>query len=401
MELLATGSTLSMLGTLQTVGIGLAITAFVGSELRTRFGLEEVCVKSLCLRTLCQSWPETLALLVIFSFALLLRLIINPDIGVDMSNPVEMQAWTQIKREWPVLLGAETLISLQGMLRLLVWAIVAIRLSVGRISRPEISTGQTVKEMTSSGISKVCEFAPLAGSAAVLSLGAATARTAVYQHAQHTHDYNLVGPLGGALPVLVEAAAVPLLTAIATKLAGSGSLIGSAIFVGLASLLASSNYFNFSALKTSGDYTYDKLFILAHCLELLASIIFVSNTVRKTLRESNCEEAKNRKRSAWDGFVHLMLPCQQALSAYFWLTAVQPRHEFVGAGRPWCLVTIGSLIQLAAYLCAFAFHLAQCLLKNPAPQEGGGNIVQQEQLVLEPAQHMNVEPEHPDSIESF
>eukprot|EP00931_Biecheleriopsis_adriatica_P019107 TRINITY_DN13130_c0_g1_i1.p1 TRINITY_DN13130_c0_g1~~TRINITY_DN13130_c0_g1_i1.p1 ORF type:complete len:389 (+),score=71.38 TRINITY_DN13130_c0_g1_i1:94-1260(+) len=359
----------SALSSLQTAGIGLAMAMFVGTELRNRFGLQDVNVRAWCARILVRSWPETLALIAVLFFAILLRVFINPDRGVDINDPVQVESWAKIKREWPILMGADTLLNLQGMMRLLVWAVVVLRLSMTTTTR---FTCRKVEEVTSLELSKVWEFAPLAGSAAALSLAAATTRAAI---AQQTTAYSYDGPLGGPVPIWVETTTVPFLTAIALKLAGSTSMSSAAGATGLALWLSSRNYFNLSGFDTDGNYTYDKMFIFAHCLELLASFAFLANTIRKSLRESTREESKRSKRSAWNGFVHLMLPLQQALPAYYWLTAFEAEREaeMTAAGRPFCLLKIFNLIGLAVYLTALAFYLAECLLRGPSAQDDGND----------------------------
>jgi len=361
MDLIAIGSVFS---SLQTAGIGLAVTAFVGTELRNRFGLNDVNVKSWCARVLLRSWPETLALIAVFFFAVVLRIFVNPDRGIDPTDAASMEHWNQIKREWPILLGADTLLNLQGMLRLLIWMVVSLRLSMSTSTR---LTCRKVKEVTSIDVSKAWEFAPLAGSAAALSLAAALARAAL---AQQTSAYSYDGPLGGAVPIFVETATVPFLTAIAMKLAGSMSATRAAGACGIALWLSSRNYLNISGWEMGGD-AYDKMFILAHCLELLASFAFLANTIRKSVHENASGEGQRNERSAWNGFVHLMLPVQQALASYYWLTAFEPEREpgLIGAGKPFCLLKIMGLLQLATYLCAFAFYLAECLLWSTPTEE--------------------------------
>jgi len=366
MDLLAVGSVFSGL---QTAGIGLAVTAFVGCELKNRFGLADVNVRSWCARILLRSWPETLALIMLSFFAILLRIFVDPDKGMDLTNAEQIAHWEQIKREWPILLGADTLLNIQGMLRLLIWMVVVLRLSMSTSTR---LTCRKVKEVTSIDVSQAWEFAPLAGSAAALSLAAALARATL---AQQTSSYSYDGPLGGSVPIFVETTTVPFLTAIAMKLAGSMSSARAAGACGIALWLSSRNYLSISGSNT-GDYTYDKMFVLAHCLELLASFAFLANTIRKSIHESTSGEGKKDKRSAWNGFVHLMLPVQQALAAYYWLTAFEPQREpdLIGAGRPFCLLKVMGLLQLATYLTALAFYLAECLLWSAPAEETNDDV---------------------------
>mmetsp|Transcript_73391 Transcript_73391/g.129495 ORF Transcript_73391/g.129495 Transcript_73391/m.129495 type:complete len:355 (-) Transcript_73391:55-1119(-) len=324
----------TMSGTLQTVGVGVAVTAFVSHELLHRFGLRDVNLKDCAARILCRSWPESLGLFCVLSFALLLRMFMNPDRGLNVADASEVMVWDTIKKEWPILQGADTLLSVQSMLRMLVWMAVVLRTTL-----PSWQPSSW-------------EFQPLSGSTVVLSLASATARASL---AQQTIVYSLDGPLGGYVPIFCEVLSVPLLAAISLKAASKLSVSYTGGSLAIAAWFASRNYLNLSGSEVGGDFQHDKLFILAHCLELLASLSFLANTIR-----SSCD-SHERRRSAWTGFVHLLLPTQQALSAYYFLTAFDPHPNLVGSGRPFCLLCIGNLLQLAVFLCAFAFYLADLL----------------------------------------
>jgi len=324
----------TMSGTLQTVGVGVAVTAFVSHELLHRFDLRHVNVKACAARILCRSWPESLGLFCVLSFALMLRVFMNPDRGLNAADASEVAVWDTIKKDWPILQGADTLLSIQSMLRLLVWMAVVLRTSVQSWQKSS------------------WEFLPLSGSTAVLSLAAATARASL---AQQTMAYSLDGPLGGYVPIFCEVALVPLLAAVNLRAAGQLSVSYTGGSLAIAAWFASRNYLNLSGAD-GGDFQHDQLFILAHCLELLAALAFLASTIR-----SSCSADGPSKCSAWTGFVHLLLPAQQALSAYYFLTAFDPHPSLVGSGRPFCLLCIGNLLQLAVFLCAFAFYLAELL----------------------------------------
>lgn len=180
----------------------------------------------------------------------------------------------------------------------------------------------------------------------------------------------LDGPLGGSVPIWVEMTSVPVLAAVNAKVAcgtsaGVTSIARPAIAVGWAMWFASRNYLNLSGRERGGDFQNDQLFIFAHCLELVASIAFLASTIHRSVKEKNTGSRTNR--SYWDGFVYLLLPAQQALAAYYFLTAFEPSPSLVGQGRPFCLLTIGNLLQLMFYLTALAFYLADCLLNGSMP----------------------------------
>lgn len=349
MDALSVGS---VAGSLQTIGVGVAVAAFLSSELRRRFSLTNVNLKWCCARILCRSWSETIGLLFVMCFALTLRVFVHPDRGVNPDNAGEIQVWNQIKEEWPILMGADTLLSLQAMLRLLVFLVLMVRTSTSCFwFNPFKSTEKAV--------ARACDMAPLCGAAAILSLGAAGVRAAL---CSQTDAYMLDGPLGGSVPIWVEMTSVPVLAAVNAKVAGGASAGMTAIAFGWAVWFSSRNYLNLSGREMGGDFQNDKLFILAHCLELVASIAFLASTIRRSVKEEGTGVRTNR--SYWDGFVHLLLPAQQALAAYYFLTAFEPSPSLVGQGRPFCLLTIGSLLQLMFYLTALAFYLADCLLNG-------------------------------------
>merc|ERR1712224_822958 len=54
---------------------------------------------------------------------------------------------------------------------------------------------------------------------------------------------------------------------------------------------------------------------------------------------------------------HILMTLQQALSAYYFLTAFEPHPSLVGRGRPFCVLAGGNLLQLGAYLLAAALFV--------------------------------------------
>ncbi|CAE7363514.1 dbp9 [Symbiodinium natans] len=342
METLAFGT----LNSLHTLGVGVACAAFVTSELQRRFELTNVNVKAQSVRILCRSLPETCALVTTLLVALALRLFSNPDRNVSMTNPAEIQVWEQIKQEWPVLMGADTLLAVQAMLRLLVWVMVVFRTS-------QCTTGSA-----------------LSGAPGTLFLAAAGARSLL---AAQTAAYGLDGPLGGSFAVFCEVASAAWLAAMCSKI-GSGSVCSGAAFA-MAAWAASRHYLNLSGAEPGGDYSHDKLFILAHCLEFFGSIALLAQSVRCVAGESeNQGRTLNPRRASWDGFVYLVLAIQQALPAYYFLTAFAPSQSLVGEGRPFCLLIMANLLQLAFLLCALAFYVAGLLGTSSTGDEGEGQI---------------------------
>jgi hypothetical protein len=284
------------------------------------------CARS-CATVLCRCAPEVMGLSVVLMLALLLRLRGDTDVQPD---PQTAQVWEQIKVEWPILMGADTLLNLQAMLRLLVLLFVSMRAEAGGRS-------------------------PLTGMAALLLLAGALTRGMLNAR---TDAYRLEGPLalGGDLPAACELAGLPFFAAL-----GVGELrrlpFRAVLLVSGAIWFASHHYLNLAK-----DASVDCLFLQAHVLELLASFAFAARTCTLMVgRDSDGEETGRRlvekvdwRGNAFVGFMHMLLTIQQALAAYYFLTAFEPNRSIVGAGRPFCVLIGGNLLQLGAYLCAAA-----------------------------------------------
>jgi hypothetical protein len=169
--------------------------------------------------------------------AFTLRVLGDTELKAD---PITQQVWEQIKVEWPILMGADTLLNLQAMLRLLVVLFVAYRANRGGRS-------------------------PFTGLAALLSLAGALARGTLNTR---TLTYRLEGPLslGGDLPVACELASVPFLAAFGVaELRKSPITVTTMVGGGL--WFASHHYLNLAK-----DPNADRLFIQAHVLEFLAAL---------------------------------------------------------------------------------------------------------------------------------
>jgi hypothetical protein len=270
------------------------------------------CAKN-CGRMLAHNVPEVLGLSTVLFLALLLRMRGDTEV---LTTPVEVQAWEQIKTEWPILMCADTLLNLQAMLRLLVLLFLGLRADFGGTS-------------------------PLSGSAAVFFCSSMVTRGIL---ASRTGDYRLEGPLalGGDLPIACEAAMIPFLVGLGAR-ALKSSPVSCATAVALATGLSRCHYLNFASNPEA-----DSLFILAQLLELLAALAFLVSSI------TNYFEPKSTKKSPFVGFMQFLMPVQQALATYYWLTAVEPDPGVVGRGRPFCIIIMSSLLQLGAYLCSAA-----------------------------------------------
>jgi len=125
---------------------------------------------------------------------------------------------------------------------------------------------------------------------------------------------------------------------------------------------------SFHYLNLASNPDADKLFTLAHALELAAALAFLCNTI---VAHCGTEASKG---SASAGFMHLVMPFQAALGAYYFLTAFEPNPALVGSGRPYCLLVWSNLLQLGAYLIAAAFFIASQFVFKDSSTEGDEHL---------------------------
>jgi len=301
------------------------------------------CAKS-CAAVLCRCAPELMGLSVVLFLAALLRM--RGDVEDQFSNnPAEKQVWEQIKKEWPILMGADTLLNLQAMIRLLVLLFVSIRAQ---------ASGRS----------------PLGGMPALLLLAAAMTRGMLNTQ---TGMYRLEGPLalGGDLPAFCELAGIPFLAALGMSELRKAPVKAAAVVSG--AIWFASHHF----LNMAQDASIDRLFLQAHVLELVASFFYVARTFCVMMgRESETvDDTQGRQlvekrdfgNNAFVGLMHMLLTMQQAFSAYYFLTAFEPHPSLVGGGRPFCVLCIGNLLQLGAYLGAAGLFVGGCVdLESPS-----------------------------------
>jgi hypothetical protein len=294
----------------------------------TDLGLKQ-CARS-CAQIVWRCAPEVMGFMVVLLLATILRLRGDTEV---MPDPAMQQVWEKIKVEWPILMGADTLLNLQAMLRLLVVLFVAYRANEGGRS-------------------------PLTGMAALLSLAGALTRGTLNTKSL---QYRLEGPLslGGDLPVACELASVPFLAAFGVAELRKSPITASTLVSG-GLWFASHHYLNLA-----NDPSTDRLFTQAHVLELLAAFAYLARAFSLMLGHEDDTSGGGRRlgrRNSWRsgafvGFMHILMTIQQAFAAYYFLTAFEPSASLVGAGRPFCLLIICNLLQLAAYLCATALFI--------------------------------------------
>jgi len=294
--------------------IELQCRAVTGPNLGSRQGSSYV---EGCHRILRQCAPEAAGVIACLTLAAAMRA--RGD-GMSTAGVVDAATWVQIKANWPLLITADTLLSLQAMLRFVVVVSAVLRCDGSRV-------------------------VPLADEVGALWLGAGLARLVLGFRAS---AYLLDGPLGGNLPVACEIAVIPLLFVVGRKSMWRAPFTMAAI-VAATAIFAGRNHLNLA-----NDIVADLCFIAAHCMDFLASIAYLLRTllVDSGPRGSTAHISM--------GFVHLLMPIQQSLSAYYFLRAFEASPALVGAGRPFDMLQIGNVAQLGAYLGAASLYLAEC-----------------------------------------
>eukprot|EP00929_Paragymnodinium_shiwhaense_P067159 TRINITY_DN33803_c0_g1_i1.p1 TRINITY_DN33803_c0_g1~~TRINITY_DN33803_c0_g1_i1.p1 ORF type:complete len:446 (+),score=70.04 TRINITY_DN33803_c0_g1_i1:112-1449(+) len=280
--------------------------------------------------------PEVAGVVACLTLAALLRARGDTGLTAEASglDEASQAAWEDIKEKWPILLTADTLLSLQAMLRLVVLLSSALRGSTTR------RRGQATSF-------------PVAGEGATLFLAAQLARAYL---ASRTTLYMLDGPLGGQLPVWCERIAIPLLA----------WLVGPSIFrrCGFRAVLAcisaavgvawlSKRHY----LSLSEEPFTDSLFISAHIFDFL----FAASYLWRSLVFGSGDSAGARAEVAAVGFVHVIMTVQQSMSAYYFIKAFEPAAELVGRGLPFEILQSTNLVALGAYLSALIVYVAEKL----------------------------------------
>lgn len=239
------------------------------------------------------------------------------------------EAWTDVKREWPLLMTADTLIGLQAMLRLVFLLSASLRRSGATMS-------------------------PLDGEPAAFFLLAAVVRVALL-FLSPKDVYHLDGPLGGDMNVAIEVTSCLLLLPLGCRMLQKGLFRVLTVAV-IVTLLAGSATRNHFALADKSLSHLDVLFSLVMLLEIVAGVAFYIRTWKGK---------GGYVFDAFTGFAHFILPLQQALPTYFLLVAFAPPFQvepsLVGKGRPFELLQAGGLAQIVMYILAAIVYSASCV----------------------------------------
>jgi len=242
-------------------------------------------------------------------------------------DPADEAAWEAIKNEWPILSTADSLFALQAMLRLVLLLSAILRPASGR---------------------STLDVSPLSGTTALFYALAGSVRALLLFFSP---DHSLEGPLSGPIYVAFEVASLPLLLKLALGTLTSSSwrpfalllkLLGWFFGVALSALLASQN-----RLPLAGDAFMNGAFTMVSLLELVAAIACLLQTV--------CCSGGGAK-GTFSSMAHVVLPIQQSLSMYFFLTAFDMSLERASVGKPLQLLQLAGIVEVALLLLAGLAH---------------------------------------------
>lgn len=320
---LAGDASAGVLPTALKVLLGAAVAvALLGAEVRrqdrTGFGLLRASGASrfaICPAALRRYAWEAMGLAVCTAFVATLRsrlgLFAPPS---DHSGAVTMeQAWVAITGSWTALVASDWLLSAQASLRVAVYASAALRGPEGN--------------------------RPLAGGSCALLLAAQLCRVAVLAGSS-THA------AGGSLLFCLEVVCLLLLLRLGLQPALSRPIA----FLAPCGLCVA--FGTIHRLQLAENVLMDSLFSAAHALQLLAAFAHLASTLWSS--------GGHERIGIGDVTVHMALPLQQGLAAYYYLEVFEASSRVADFGYPVELLWASSVAQLGTYLAASALHFAEC-----------------------------------------
>mmetsp|Transcript_54200 Transcript_54200/g.129123 ORF Transcript_54200/g.129123 Transcript_54200/m.129123 type:complete len:355 (-) Transcript_54200:106-1170(-) len=269
--------------------------------------------------------PELLGLLLVATLVCVAIIVGENNNGQAHSTTEHEAVWSSIRREWQLLMTADTLLAMQAILRFVLLCSAAARQVEFKASA-------------------------LCGEASALLLFAGCARcTLLWLSPKDV--YHLDGPLGGPIYAAVEVASTLLLIPLASSMMRKGA--SRVVIVMVLGLLAGlcAEFTHFAVAEASQSYL-DALFAFAHFADVLAAAAFWLQTVL----------ASGYAKDPFSAFACLILPVQQFLAMYFLLTWVAAPFEvvpeLVGAGHPFQILEASSIIAVGLYIFAASLHFA-------------------------------------------
>lgn len=241
--------------------------------------------------------------------------------GDDKVDPIALEALAEVARQWPILMTADSLLSLQAMFRVLVLVSSVARLGGG----PSLLTQEV----------------------AAISFGALVGRVALLLRG---NVYMLDGPLGGYLPAACELLAMALLYRLCRGI-HRRALMTSLLTLCAAAWVASRN-----RLNLADDKVADSLFIFAHVMELIAAFAYLCRALHLDVEAEGAAKGNVALR-----FAHIIMPVQACFSAYYFVQAFDVIPQLVGVGHPFEILQWGCIAQVGAYCGSALLHWAESL----------------------------------------
>jgi len=243
-------------------------------------------------------------------------------IGFESIPDSDDQLWQEITKDWPLLMTADSLLSIQSMIRVVMLLSALLRDgAVGNTALvPEAATFMLFASVCRLGLIGLSPF----------------------------DVYHLDGPLGGAVYVIFEVVAFPLLLLLSHGMVYQGAR-------GIV-VLASGAFFSYVAASNqqfhlADDAKLDLLFSMALIFELPAAMSFLVRSC--TAAVSTTEQMAKHSYAL---FTHFVLPIQQGLSLYFLLVGLAPPLETpesnVRVGHPFEFMWAAGAAQVVMYLLA-------------------------------------------------
>eukprot|EP00933_Yihiella_yeosuensis_P074832 TRINITY_DN83901_c0_g1_i1.p1 TRINITY_DN83901_c0_g1~~TRINITY_DN83901_c0_g1_i1.p1 ORF type:complete len:361 (+),score=48.06 TRINITY_DN83901_c0_g1_i1:98-1180(+) len=243
------------------------------------------------------------------------------------TDPNDMASWQEIRSQWPLLTTADTLFALQAMLRFL--------LVLSAILRPADGNG-------------FVDASPLAGSPALFFLLAGICRVWLIIFSP---DHALEGPLAGTVNHAFEVAVLPALLKLAiyafVDFHKSWSRTFSKVLLWSIALVFTWRLSWANRLPLADDSLCNAVFTAISLLELIAAAACFATTL---FNHGGC------CRAGFASFAHVILPIQQAMSFYFFLTAFDPNLDKASVGTPLVLLQQSGATEIVLLLGAGVVH---------------------------------------------
>lgn len=287
-----------------------------------------------CKRILSHCAPEMAAVAACLMLAALLRAMGSGEASIEQA------VWDEISSKWPLLVTADSLLSLQSMLRCIVLLSTVLRFGRVRPQQPQADRSFLAAAES-----------PLADEFAALSFCSQIARCAVLCLGT---SYMLDGPIGGALPAACDIFSIPLLVALGgvRTLRRCPFALGAVTFA--VAWLASRHCF-----CLADDKRADQAFVAAHLLESLAAFAYLARSI---LTDTTHWTAG----SPAIGFAHFAMIAQQGLSTYYFFTAFEEVPGVIREGRPFFVLQILNFLQFGAFVATGVLFVVE--------QSNHGNI---------------------------